>query len=121
MNVEILLLYGILTSIDKNFNFFQFRVDKNDKSKYNLRELTKMATTKSCRKEGDNMVNTQMLDDAINESGLKISFIVDKLGISRQAFDKKRKGLTPFRASEVYVICDLCNIGDAAKPKIFLP
>ena len=67
------------------------------------------------------MVNTQMLDNEIEKSGLKISYIIDKLGISRQAFDKKRKGKTPFRASEVYVLCDLCKIDDAVKPKIFLP
>lgn len=67
------------------------------------------------------MVNTLLLDEYINGSGLKIGFIVDKLGISRQAFDKKRKGITPFKASEIYVVCDLCHISDADRPKIFLP
>ena len=67
------------------------------------------------------MVNTLLLDDYINSSGLKIGFIVEKLGISRQAFDKKRKGLTPFKASEIYVICDLCHINNIDKSKIFIP
>lgn len=67
------------------------------------------------------MVNTQLLDYYIDKSGLKISFIVENLGISRQAFDKKRKGQIPFRTSEVYVICDLLRIIGDDKQKIFYP
>lgn len=65
------------------------------------------------------LVDTELLDKKIEESGLKVSYIVDNLGISRQAFDKKRKGVTPFRASEVYVICDLCRIEVPERKKIF--
>lgn len=67
------------------------------------------------------MIATQLLDVYIEKSGLKISFIVEKLGISRNAFDKKRKGITPFRVSEVYVLCDLLHISDEDKGKIFYP
>lgn len=66
-------------------------------------------------------VDGVLLDKYIENSGLKIGFIVEKLGISRQSFDKKRKGDTPFRASEVYVLCDLLNISGNDKPKIFCP
>lgn len=66
-------------------------------------------------------VNTQLLDKAIEESGIKISFICEKLGISRQGFDKKRKGITPFRGAEIYVICDLCRIPERDKSLIFYP
>lgn len=65
------------------------------------------------------MINTQLLEKEIDGSGLKIGYIVEKLGISRQGFDKKRKGVIPFRASEVYVLCDLLKISDEKKPKIF--
>ena len=58
------------------------------------------------------MVNTQLLDDKILSSGLKIGFIIEKLGISRQAFDRKKKNVYPFRCAEVYVICDLLQITD---------
>lgn len=64
-------------------------------------------------------VDTGLLDEYIENSGLRISFLCDALGISRQAFDKKRKGLTSFRASEVYVMCDLLHIPSDIKPKIF--
>lgn len=65
-------------------------------------------------------VDTQLLNEYIEKSGLKIGFIVDKLGISRQIFDRKRKGEVTFRAPEVYVLCDLLKIPDNVKPKIFL-
>lgn len=66
-------------------------------------------------------VDTDELDKAIEKSGLRISHIVEQIGISRQAFDKKRKGLNKFRKSEVYVICDLLRLDEAGKNRIFLP
>ena len=70
------------------------------------------------------MIKTQDIDsDALNgyikRSGVKIGYIVEKLGISRQAFHRKRKGEIAFRASEVYVLCDLLKIPDDMRPKIF--
>ena len=67
------------------------------------------------------MVNTQLLDDYIATSGLKVGYIVEKVGLSRQGFDKKRKGKTPFRVSEIYVISDLLRLTDDEKNKIFYP
>lgn len=64
--------------------------------------------------------NTQLLEEKIENSGLKIDYICKNLGISKQAFYKKRAGKTPFRGSEIYVICDLLKItDDAEKSKIF--
>ena len=65
------------------------------------------------------MVNTQLLDEKMRESGYKVGFIVDKLGISRQAFDKKKKNERPFRGAEVYVLCDILNLSDDVKSRIF--
>ena len=56
------------------------------------------------------MINSALLDEKIEQSGLKVTFIVETLGISRQAFYKKKNGKTPFRKSEIYVICDLLKI-----------
>lgn len=67
-------------------------------------------------------IDTELLNKAIEDSGLRTSFICDTLGISRQAFDKKRKGKICFRKSEVYVLCDLLRISDnSLKTKIFYP
>lgn len=65
------------------------------------------------------MVNTQLLDEKIEASGLKNSFIYEKLGISKTAYCKKKNNKTPFRLSEIYVICDLVKIPDEEKSSIF--
>lgn len=66
------------------------------------------------------MKAAQLLDIYIDNSGLKIGFIADQLGLSRAGFDKKRSGMIPFRKSEVYVLCDILNIKDESdKKKIF--
>lgn len=64
-------------------------------------------------------VDTELLNQYIRDSGLRIGFICEILGISRQAFDMKRKGNISFTAPEVYVLCDLLNISSDTKPKIF--
>lgn len=64
-------------------------------------------------------VDSALLEDYIDKSGYKIGFITEQLGISRQAFDQKMKNRNKFRASEVYVLCDLLKITPEDKPKIF--
>lgn len=67
-------------------------------------------------------IDVELLEDYIKKSGLRIGFICHQLGISRQMFDRKRKGINSFRQSEVYVLCDLLKISDdATKVKIFYP
>jgi hypothetical protein len=66
------------------------------------------------------LLDTELLDKYIEDSGLKIGYICGMLGITRQAFGKKRRGITPFKAAEVYVLCDICHITDD-RDKIFLP
>jgi len=65
------------------------------------------------------MVDTQLLDEKIEQSGLYLKFIIEKLGISRNGFDKKRKGKTPFRTAEIYVLSDLLHLSDEDKTLIF--
>ena len=64
-------------------------------------------------------VDTNLLNEYIDKSGYRIGFIVDTLGISREAFNRKRKGEISFRAPEVYVLCDMLKIPEDVKPKIF--
>lgn len=65
------------------------------------------------------MVNTQLLDEKIADSGLHIGHIVKKIGISRAAFDKKRKGVNKFRVAEIYVLSDLLELSKEDKMAIF--
>lgn len=81
--------------------------------------LTHKETQHIVESEEKKMVNTQLLDERIEASGLKISHIVENLGLSRQGFDKKRKGITPFRVAEIYVISDLLRLTNDEKSKIF--
>jgi len=72
------------------------------------------------------MVKTQNIDVAglneyIEKSGIRIGHIADTIGISRQAFDKKRKGINKFRLAETYVLADLLRMSDAEKNRIFFP
>lgn len=66
-------------------------------------------------------VESNMLEKKMSESGLKIDFICNTLGLSNQGFSKKRKGITPFKAAEIYVLCDLLSIADDERTKIFTP
>ena len=66
-------------------------------------------------------VDTDLLEKKLDSTVYRLEYIVNSLGISRQAFDKKRKGKTPFRASEVFVLCNLLNLTDEEKVLIFKP
>lgn len=65
------------------------------------------------------LINSELLDAKIEESGLRISFIIEKLGISGTAFYKKKNGEIPFRAAEIYVLRDLLRLSDADVESIF--
>lgn len=66
-------------------------------------------------------VNTQLLEKKIADSGIKVSFIISKLGLSPEGFYKKKRGETPFRVAEIYVLCDLLRLTEAEKSLIFYP
>ena len=57
------------------------------------------------------MINQQLLDDAIRQSGLKKSFLAEKLGVSRQTFDAYiKKG--DMKLSQVNALCEALGIED---------
>lgn len=63
------------------------------------------------------MTNTAMLERLIKDSGLKLSFIADKLGITRQALYKKINGLAQFNGPEIKIMCELLKLNTWAKIK----
>lgn len=65
------------------------------------------------------MTDTLLLDKKIKESGLKKSFILKKLGISKTTFMKRQNGSSRFKAAEIYVISDLLNLSEEDRKKIF--
>ena len=56
------------------------------------------------------MTNTEMLKDVIDKSGLKVSFIADYVGISRQSLWNKINNLSPFNQYEIDKMCDILKI-----------
>ena len=56
------------------------------------------------------MTNTEMLKDIIDKSGLKVSFIAEYVGISRQSLWNKINNLSPFNQYEIDKMCDILKI-----------
>ena len=56
------------------------------------------------------MTNSELLKKIIEESGLKVGFIADFVGISRQLLWKKINNLTPFNQYEIDKMCDVLKI-----------
>lgn len=63
--------------------------------------------------------NTQLLEEKIERSGLKVAFIISNLGISDTAWYKKKSGKIPFRVAEMKVICYLLHLTDDEAEDIF--
>lgn len=66
-------------------------------------------------------VDKTLLAEKIENSGLKVNFIIEKLGLSPNGYYKKINGKTPFKVPEVFVLCKLLSISDEDSIKIFYP
>lgn len=56
------------------------------------------------------MTDTGLLTDKIDESGLKRSFIAEKLGLSPYGLSKKINNESEFKGSEIKLLCQILNI-----------
>jgi ribosome-binding protein aMBF1 (putative translation factor) len=66
------------------------------------------------------MVDTQLLEEAIKSSGIKKSYLADKLGISIQSLRLKVKGKSDFKTDEASILCQELGITRLTdKEKIF--
>ena len=66
------------------------------------------------------MTNTNELLREINNSGLKKSWIAEKLGLSYHGLQKKINNDNEFKASEIMMLCDILHIVSAdRKEEIF--
>lgn len=61
------------------------------------------------------MTNTALLKLAIEESGLKIGFIAERVGISRQMLWKKVNNASPFNQYEIEKLCSILGITSLKK------
>ena len=75
---------------------------------YDLLDARMAVDLKSTKKGEDKMTNT--VRERISESGLKLQYIAEKLGISRYALSMKLDNRSEFKTSEVATLCELLGI-----------
>lgn len=63
------------------------------------------------------MADVQYLEEIIKASGLKISYLAEKCGLSRQGFRLKCKKPESFTAAQVSALCKELRITQASKQK----
>lgn len=66
------------------------------------------------------ITNVERLREVIDESGMSIVAISDKLGITREGFYKKMNGETEFKASEITALTRILRLSKSDRDKIFL-
>jgi hypothetical protein len=72
------------------------------------------------RKGSENLTNTDKLNKAINESGLKKKYIAKQLNITYYGLKLKIDNTNEFLASEIAIMCKLLNINSLKeKEEIF--
>lgn len=62
------------------------------------------------KKGGDAMTNTKLLGEKVRNSGLRTSYIVESLGISRAGWYRKLNGKSPFTAEQIQIMCNILHI-----------
>lgn len=65
------------------------------------------------------MTNTILLEQYIEKSGYKKSFIAKALDITAYSLSLKINGKSEFKASEIDILCKLLNIGIKDRMRIF--
>lgn len=60
-----------------------------------------------------------MLGDAISKSGITITAISKKLGITREGFYKKLNNETEFKASEISAVQQILHLTNKKRDEIF--
>lgn len=66
------------------------------------------------------MTNTAKLRDAIRDSGLKIEFIAEQIGMTRFGLYKKLETGSEFKPSQVATLCELLGLDEVTRKEIFL-
>lgn len=66
------------------------------------------------------MTNVAMLKEVIEQSGLKKTFIADRLRLSYNGYLKKENGTNDFTAKEITLMKDLLRLSNKQVSEIFL-
>ncbi|MCC8121834.1 MAG: toxin-antitoxin system, antitoxin component, Xre family protein [Oscillospiraceae bacterium] len=65
------------------------------------------------------MTDTEMLREKIEQSGYKLRFIAQKIGITYQAFLNKINNRSEFRANEIQALYVLLGLTEEERVEIF--
>ena len=65
------------------------------------------------------LTDTSKLNEAITESGITITAIANKIGISREGFYKKLNNETEFKASEISTLQKILALTNERRDEIF--
>lgn len=65
------------------------------------------------------MTNTELLRQKIEESGYKMRFLAEKIGVTYQGFLYKVNNRSEFKASEIKTLCLLLSLSDKEREAIF--
>ena len=85
-----------------------------------IRNVDRMSTQYIVEREVKIVVDTQMLESVIAESGKKKTYLADRLGISVQSLRLKINNTLDFKTGEVSVLCQELGITQLTrKEKIF--
>lgn len=71
------------------------------------------------QKEGENLTDSEMSSDVISDSGITITAIARKLGITREGFYKKLNNETEFKASEIASMQNILGLSNKKRDAIF--
>lgn len=66
------------------------------------------------------MTDSKRLSDEIINSGITITAIAKKIGITREGFYKKLNNETEFKASEISLLQDILRLTNKKRDEIFL-
>ena len=65
------------------------------------------------------MTNTDLLKEILSDSGYKLTYVANELGITYQGFLNKINNESEFKASEIQTLKELLNLKNKERDKIF--
>ena len=67
------------------------------------------------------MIDTQALNQAFDQSGLKKSAVADKMGCTVQTLTSKLNGESEFTVSQAQDLSDILGLAPSLRQRIFFP
>jgi plasmid maintenance system antidote protein VapI len=79
--------------------------------------MTSVVHKKHQERRTNTMTNGKLLEEKIQQSGLKKGFIAEKLGVSTTTLTALINNNAEFKASQIVAMCNVLNIHDDAEIK----